>query len=282
MTTTAQLDAERAADLAAASAGVVVRELCELPELAEVITLFARIWGRAESPPVTLELLRAFTKAGNYVGGAFLPDGRLVGACVGFFHAPADDAIHSHIAGVDSAMTGRHVGFAVKLHQRSWALSRGVSEIAWTFDPLVSRNAYFNLMKLSARPVEYLPNFYGPMTDAINGVDDTDRLLVRWNLLDPVVELSCSSGADPVHEPGADAATALGRGADGAPVPGRLDGAVSLVAVPTDIGLLRAAQPELAHRWRTTVRDVLSELLGDGARITSFHRSVGYVVRRTP
>jgi predicted GNAT superfamily acetyltransferase len=283
MTTTAQLDAERAAELAAAAAGVVVRELSELSELEQVIALFARIWGRADNPPVTLELLRAFTKAGNYVGGAFVPDGRLVGACVGFFHAPADDAMHSHIAGVDSAMTGRHVGFAVKLHQRSWALSRGVSEIAWTFDPLVSRNAYFNLMKLAARPAEYLPNFYGPMTDAINGVDDSDRLLVRWNLLDPVVDLACTTGVPATPDPvTAGAVTALAPGPDGSPVTGRLDGATSLVAVPTDIALLRAAHPDLAHRWRTSVRDVLSELLGDGARITTFHRSVGYVVKRTP
>lgn len=282
MTTVNHLEAERAADLAATAAGVVVRDLSELSDLEQVMQLFARIWGRADSPPVTLELLRAFTKAGNYVGGAFLPDGRLVGACVGFFHAPADDAIHSHIAGVDSAMTGRHVGFAVKLHQRAWALSRGVSQIAWTFDPLASRNAYFNLVKLAARPVEYLPNFYGPMSDAINGVDDSDRLLVRWNLLDAVVDRA-SSGVPATAEPAvADAVTALGRAVDGSPVVGRLDGAVSLVAVPTDIALLRVAQPELAHRWRATVRDVLCELLGEGARITTFHRSVGYVVRRTP
>jgi len=33
--------------------------------------------------------------------------------------------------------------------------------IAWTYDPLIRRNAYFNLVKLGARPVEYLRNFYG-------------------------------------------------------------------------------------------------------------------------
>ena len=84
-------------------------------------------------------------------------------------------------------LTGRHVGFALKLHQRAWALLRGVSEIAWTFDPLVSRNAYFNLVKLGAQPAEYLPNFYGTMLDTINGDDDSDRLLVRWRLRSPHV-----------------------------------------------------------------------------------------------
>ncbi|MCD9199117.1 GNAT family N-acetyltransferase [Aeromicrobium wangtongii] len=278
-----QLDAARVAEAAASAAGVDVRELSGLPELEQVLDLYARVWGRNDNPPLTLELLRAFTKAGNYVGGAFTADGRLVGACVGFFHAPADDALHSHIAGVDRTMVGRHVGFALKLHQRAWALERDISEIAWTFDPLVSRNAYFNLVKLAARPAEYLPNFYGPLTDTINGSDESDRLLVRWRLRDPAVERACSGDrtSEAVDdELRAGAVTAVGLGADGGPVAGRLDGAVSLVAVPRDISLLRSTDPELAHRWRTAVRDVLSELLADGARITGFDRSGWYVVRR--
>lgn len=279
--TRADLDgASAAARAAAATAGVDVRELSELDDLAAVVRLLADIWGRAANPPVTLELLRAFTKAGNYVAGAFA-DGRLVGACVGFFHAPGDDALHSHIAGVAAAMTGRRVGFALKTHQRSWALLRGVSEIAWTYDPLVSRNAHFNLTKLGARPVEYLPNFYGPMPDAINADDDTDRLLVRWRLLDPAVTAACAGApvAAPVAVVGA-ATTAVGVGPDGSPLLGRLDGAVSSVAVPRDIGLLRVSDPALARRWRVGVRDALTALLADGGRITAFDPAGAYLVRR--
>src|SRR3712207_7442617 len=65
--------------------------------------------------------------------------------------------------------------FRSKLHQRAWAIARGVHEVAWTFDPLVARNAWFNLTKLGARATEYLPNFYGPMDDGINGADESDR-----------------------------------------------------------------------------------------------------------
>ncbi len=57
----------------------------------------------------------------------------------------------------------------MKLHQRAWAIARGIPVIEWTFDPLVARNAYFNIRKLGAMPVEYLPNFYGIMGDGING-----------------------------------------------------------------------------------------------------------------
>ncbi|WP_227467777.1 GNAT family N-acetyltransferase [Nocardioides lijunqiniae] len=272
--------AVQAADAAALAAGVSVREVLDLQELGLVVDLFATIWGRDENPPVTLELLRAFTKAGNYVGGAF-EGGRLVGACVGFFHAPAEDALHSHIAGVSSTAVGRSVGFALKLHQRSWALLRGVSEIAWTYDPLVSRNAHFNLVKLGALPAEYLPNFYGAMPDRINGADDSDRLLVRWPLRS--AEVQAAASGDAVREPvGPNAVVALSVGPDGLPVRGRLDGDTSLVAVPADIETLRRVDPQAAQQWRHAVREVLTELVADGSRITGFDRTGGYVVRRTP
>jgi predicted GNAT superfamily acetyltransferase len=274
--------AVHAATTAAARAGVSVRELTDLAELNGVVGLFATIWGRAANPPVTIELLRAFTKVGNYVAGAF-EDDRLIGACVGFFHAPDGDALHSHIAGVSPTATGSGVGFALKLHQRAWALARGISEVAWTFDPLVARNAYFNLVKLAARPAEYLTNFYGPMLDAINGDQDSDRLLVSWRLRDPAVALASSgggSGAVAAAEVAAGAVHALTIGADGGPVPGRLDGTTSLVAVPADIERIRATDPALARRWRVAVRDALTGLVGAGGRIDGFDRVGWYVVRR--
>jgi len=280
--------AVHAASAAARTAGVSVRELADLAELNEVVDLFATIWGRAANPPVTIELLRAFTKAGNYVTGAFEAHAgseRLVGACVGFFHAPDGDALHSHIAGVSAAATGRSVGFALKLHQRAWALARGVSEIAWTFDPLVARNAYFNLVKLAARAAEYLTNFYGPMIDAINGDQDSDRLLVRWRLRDPAVALASTgggAGAVAADEIAAGAVHALTIGEDGGPVPGRLDGATSLVAVPRDIEGLRTADPGMARRWRVAVREALTGLVAGGGRIDGFDRAGWYVVRRQP
>ena len=273
--------AVQAAEAAARAAGVSVRELTDIAELTSVVSLFATIWGRSANPPVTIELLRAFTKAGNYVAGALDGD-RLVGACVGFF-APAGGTLHSHIAGVSAAATGRSVGFALKVHQRAWALLRGVSEIAWTFDPLVARNAYFNLVKLAARPVEYLPNFYGPMVDAINTDGESDRLLVRWRLRDSTVAVaSLGGGVGEVAEDEmrAGAVLALGIAEDGGPVPGRLDGATSLLAVHRDITALRTTEPELARRWRLAVREALTGLTGRGGRIDGFDRTGWYVVRR--
>ncbi|HMF61600.1 MAG TPA: GNAT family N-acetyltransferase, partial [Vicinamibacterales bacterium] len=222
--------AERAGLAAAASAGVQVRELRELAELDQVYRLYDSIWRPdPKNPPVTTELLRALTKAGNYVGGAYDGD-ELIGACVGFFAAPAEVAMHSHVAGVSGAARGRNVGFALKLHQRAWALQRGVTAISWTFDPLIRRNAYFNLVKLAAQPMEYLTNFYGFMDDGINNGDDTDRLLVRWQLDAPEVATAATrrptapSSSTPAFSSRAralpQAMIALGCGEDGRPVIG--------------------------------------------------------------
>ena len=272
-----------AADGAARAAGVQVREISTLHELDAVYRLYDAIWRPdPNNPPVTSELLRALAKAGNYVAGAFDGD-ELLGACVGFFGAPADGTVHSHITGVSSAARGRSVGFALKLHQRAWSILRGVSTVAWTFDPLVRRNAYFNLVKLAARPREYLTNFYGGMHDAINGGDDSDRLLVHWQLDSPAVAGACLGAtrcADAAAEKATGAAIALGVSALGYPAVGPSDAQTLLVAIPTDIEALRLSDPGCGKQWRLALREVLSVLIADGARVTGFDRAGWYVLDR--
>jgi predicted GNAT superfamily acetyltransferase len=272
-------DAVLAADAAARAAGVRIREVTALAELDAVIALYDGIWKRDKNPPLSTELLRAFSKAGNYVAAAFAEDGELVGACVGFFAAPAQEALHSHIAGVSTAVRGRRVGFALKLHQRAWALLRGTSLIAWTFDPLVSRNAYFNLVKLGAEPVEYLPNFYGAMHDSINGIDDSDRLLVHWRLAAPAVVTACVGGGRTVG-PDPEARAMLTVSEFLAPETVDTEAPVVLVGVPEDIEALRSSDPGLGKEWRVAVRDTLTGLLAAGGQVTGFARPGGYVVQR--
>ena len=266
-----------AADAAARAAGVHVREVSALNELEAIVRLYDRIWKRDKNPPLTTELLRAFSKAGNYVSAAFA-DGVVVGACVGFFAAPAHEALHSHIAGVSPDVRGRRVGFALKLHQRAWALLRGTALVAWTFDPLVSRNAYFNLAKLGAQPVEYLPNFYGAMRDSINGGDDSDRLLVHWELGTPDVVGACAG--EPVRPLAEGARALLTVSEHGGPIAGPASGGTVLVAVPDDVEALRASDPGLAKEWRVAVRDALSAILAEGGQVVGFVRPGGYVLQR--
>src|SRR4029077_5706779 len=100
--------------------------------------------------------------------------------------------------------------------------------VEWTFDPLVRRNAYFNLTKLGAEAARYLVDFYGPMDDGINTGDESDRLLIRWDL-----------------DSEKTAAAAAGK-----PLELRPDASSLLVPLPDDIVALRREDPELARRWR--------------------------------
>jgi predicted GNAT superfamily acetyltransferase len=281
----------RAAEAAARTALVQVRDVDEPDDLAAICRLFKEIWRpEPENPPATPELLRALVKAGNYVAGAF-HGADLAGACVGFCGPPAAAELHSHIAGVAPAVPGRGVGFALKLHQRAWAMQRGVSRIAWTFDPLIRRNAWFNLAKLGTGAAEYLPNFYGDMNDAINGRGETDRLLVRWDLASTDVVAACDGkvrAGDAAGELARGAVVALGRSAQGWPAAGTLTagtltggtltGGTLLVAVPPDVEALRLTDPACAARWRIAVRDVLGTALGKGGRVTGFDKSGWYIV----
>ena len=275
---------KRAED-AARAGGVQIRELAEMADLVRLCALVDDIWHpNPSNPPVTAELLRALARAGNYVAGAFAGD-QLVGACAGFFGAPGERAMHSHIAGVSPGLPGKHVGFALKLHQRAWVLSRGATTITWTFDPLVCRNAYFNIAKLAALPIEYLPDFYGEMDDIINAGDDSDRLLVQWPLTADAVDRACQGagcGADAARLRAAGVAVVLDIDAGGRPVIWDADPAAAtvLVRVPSDIESVRRHDAAVARRWRRALRWVLGGLMADGGQVTGFDRSGWYVVQR--
>lgn len=246
------VDAERAA----VRSGAVVREMQGGEEEAQVIDLLDYIWGRTKDNPVLpREFLRVLGKTGNYISGAFV-DGKLVGASLGLHSSPERLTLHSHISGVTSNMIGKSIGYALKLHQRAWALSRRIDTIEWTYDPLISRNASFNMGKLGAIPVEYLENFYGHMADSINAGDFSDRLLVRWHLRSPTVVALLSEGTRQ-------------------PAP-RGD---SSVAIPDDIESLRTFDPEEARQWRQRVREQLTDRLDRGDQIIGFERGTGYILQ---
>jgi predicted GNAT superfamily acetyltransferase len=270
--------AARSARTAAQKCGVLLREVETPHELEDVSRLLSIVWNReATSRQITAELLRAFAKTGNYVAGAFA-DGQLIGAAVAFFAHPALASVHSHITGVAVGNTSRSVGYALKLHQRAWALRRDVTTVTWTFDPLVRRNAYFNITKLGARVVEYLPNFYGEMQDRINAGDQSDRLLVEWDLLAPDVVSACDAAGT---IPAADSAiiqAVLNVAPDGRPRRGRWDSQRMVVKVPPDVEAMRREAPDLAREWRLVLRETLGPAMASGARVTGFRRDEGYVV----
>ena len=273
-------EAQRVADVAASRAAVEIRELHDLPDVQRASELFDAVWTDPTQTIMPVNLVRALSAAGAYVAGAFL-DGRMVGAIVGFVglhHSTV--VVHSHILGVLPETRGRSVGFALKQHQRAWCLARGITTVLWTFDPLVRRNAYFNLCKLGAAGDRYEPNFYGAMSDGINAGDETDRMVVAWRLLDPrVVAAAEGRGleADDTETP----TILLDDDGAGRPQLFSADADALRCRIPEDILQIRASDPALALQWRHALRDTLGAALGDGYAATGMDRAGWYILQRT-
>lgn len=245
-----------------------MRALVDTREMTRAAELLAAIWGYPPGQlPATPEMLRALAHSGNYVSGAFVGD-ELVGSSAAWFgqHSGGEWFLHSHITGVATAYQGRDIGYALKQHQRGWALERGVSAVEWTFDPLIRRNAYFNLTRLGAAIVAYEPDLYGAMRDAMNAGEETDRAVARWEL---------TAGRAVATDDG-DVILHADRG--GSPV-----------ITPHDAPVLRAWIPDdyirdRAHLkgWRTAFRDSVGAAVEQGYVGVHMTRDGWYTLVRNP
>ena len=224
-------------------------------DLEAAIDVVALVWGEDSEPLVSLGLLQAYAHFGNPVIGAFTGD-ELSGVSIGFLATRDGIHLHSHITGVLPRYQHLGIGFGLKLAQRDWCLDHGITEVTWTFDPMLARNAYFNLRKLGAVSRCLLPNFYGAMPDAINRGDVSDRLEVHWSIASRRVE-EAIAGQLEVHD-------------------------IELtVPIPTDYHALRQSDPSTAQRLRLDVRERLLAALADGLQIVDFDRVKGYgLIRR--
>ncbi len=274
--------AGRAAADAAQGAGVEVRVITAIDGFRLASAIFDGLWGTGPAnAQMPAELMRALTHAGSYAAGAW-KDGAMVGAVVGFLgNDERGPHLHSHILGVAGGQQARGTGFALKQHQRAWALERGLPRVTWTFDPLVRRNAYFNLQKLAAEPVDYFENFYGSMTDVVNEGDESDRLLVSWELDAPgVVDAAAGRAtvldADELISTGAVINLMADKG--GEPVVVEAADDMLLCATPDDALKLRRERPERALRWRRALRETLGAAMNDGFAVRGFTRSGWYVL----
>ncbi|MDJ0376394.1 hypothetical protein [Cryobacterium sp. PH31-L1] len=255
--------AQAAARVAAESAGVKVSDENSLAGFLEIEALFNRVWllppGESAIPS---ELLRSISHAGCNVTAARDPAGRLVGAAAAIV-TPQSTSMYSLIAGVLPGISDRGVGFALKQHQRAWGLARDLTEMTWTFDPLVSRNARFNLTKLGAQVSEYAVDFYGPMQGEMNANDESDRLVAVWPLTSDESAACSDDRPIAVERPDFTPNDVLKIGPDGDPVLVAADGDL-WCRVPADIVALRGQNPQLAAEWRRSIRSIFTDIFASG------------------
>ena len=231
---------------AARVAAVSIESVDSPDELDELRSIMEAIWGPAIVPP--RNLLR-----GLALGGSCLllarRSGRPVGFALGWLGWEGGVHLHSHQVGatVEERRTG--VGLALKLAQRAQCLERGIDEMRWTFDPMLWSNARFNLLRLGARVVDFIPHCYGERTDRFNTGERTDRFEVSWNLAAPI-------GGRLVE-----------------PVAGDVE-----IEIPRDYQTLRETEPARAADWRARVGDALESARREGRRVVGLGEN-GWIVR---
>lgn len=160
---------------------MTIRELTLPTEFEGCLDLQREGFGWNELELMPLRFFVVSRHIGGLVLGAF-DNGRLVGflsAIPGIRNGTS--YWHSHMLAVTSSQRDTGIGTQLKLAQKEEALRRGIRLIEWTFDPLVSRNAYLNIEKLGVIVRRYYPEFYG---------DGSDRLIAEWWLDRPRLSLS--------------------------------------------------------------------------------------------
>ena len=286
ITSELRAQAWRDADAAADRAQVVVRIHRTIDQFEEGCAVYDEVWPTpAGSTEITTALTKVLVHAGGYAAGAYAHD-RIIGAALGVVaRSQADEGwhthLHSHVAAVLPGFADRGVGAALKIHQRAWALENDLDRIEWTFDPLVRRNAKFNLAKLGGVGSQYIEDFYGQMSDAINANDRSDRIVLAWEIASDRVaralrgEFAPRPRADWISE-GAEVAVSVT--SSNAPQAHRTSAAIQLVALPEDIVAIRQQDPQAALSWRHAVRDVLAPIITAGGALIGVTQEGDYVV----
>ena len=231
---------------------VEIKKIRSIIEIDTVRNVFDKVWLVGSSTELTPNLLQAMIHSGAYLSGAFF-DSKCVGAAFAFPATTGGLHLHSHMTAVLGEYRDRGIGYALKIDQWHWAKKNHYPEISWTFDPLVSRNAKLNLIKLGVDISAYHPNFYGDMSDALNAGDESDRIMVSWKVI----------GENPVK-----------RELISAPKPTDI-----LIQIPADIVAIRSRDKEENLRWRRKVREQFLRAFEKGGQVVGFSANSEYVVR---
>jgi predicted GNAT superfamily acetyltransferase len=238
---------------------LVVTGLSDPAHLQAAAQLYREVFGYTDpAHGVNPRLLSALAANGGSVVGVLTPDGQVAAFAYGF---PGVDELgrtyhYSQAAVVAAQVQGRGLGRRLKREQARIALAHGARTMRWAYDPMIARNAHFNLDVLGARARWFHPDFYGP---------GTDRLVVEWDITDttPVTAgLGHADAEPPIVDP-------EGR-RWGVPQPADRD--AWYLPVPARINELAARDPQAARIARERVHYALPELFGVGLVAVSCRR----------
>lgn len=270
---------------------IAIRPVTSLDEMYQVEEVQRVLWAGDEAMIVHTHMLLTIARNGGLVLGAFDGD-KVVGFLIGFLGADEGDERRpvmtrlKHVSkrmGVLPEYQDLGLGYRMKLAQRDFAIKQGVRLITWTFDPLRSRNAYFNTHKLGAVVERYLRDYYGRLEDAQNVGLPTDRLLAEWWITSRRVERRLAGKREPLSishytQAGAVILNPARSDGDGAVRPSDVirspEGRWLLIEIPTDFDAILASDMGLALAWRMHIRELFEDAFARGYMVTDFIRQV--------
>lgn len=236
-----------------------------------------QVWGDGFTEIIPSSVLKVVQQVGGIAIGAFV-ENRLVGLLFGISGIRDGERAHwSDTLAVLPEYRDLGIGRRLKWQQRERLLAEGVERIHWTFDPLESRNAYVNLVRLGAVAGEYRRDFYGATASILHEGLETDRLVASWEIRSDRVgrRLAGERGWGDSSAAGAPLVNPW-RSSDRLPLAGEPDLAVAApairLAIPADIQELRARSPAVALGWRRTTRAAFEAYLGRGYAATGLVR----------
>jgi predicted GNAT superfamily acetyltransferase len=172
---------------------ILIREVETLEEMQQCITLQRRVFASPDLEISPVRHLLVAKYAGGFTLGAYSGE-RLIGFVLSLpmFLENLRPAFYSHMTAVDQDFQSLGIGARLKWAQRDRALAVGVEYIKWTYQPVLARNAFFNIERLGVEIKTYMPNFYGTGAEAneskIQVLEvDSDRLFADWHLTTPKV-----------------------------------------------------------------------------------------------
>jgi len=244
-------DGARVTREATAGANVRIRQLVSLKDCNDCVDLQREVWGFDQLDIVPASLLHVVDYVGGIAAGAFDVDGSLLGFVFGITGIRQGELAHwSHMLGVRESARNMGVGRMLKEHQRRVLAELSVARIFWTFDPLLAKNAYFNLNRLGAEVVEYVPDMYGATVSPLHLGLPTDRLIACLTTVEhPAPPLTLPPDEDlPVM-------TAFPRPGDRTLAAGDDCPPIVLLEMLIDILGDISLAPTLAMTWRLSLRE---------------------------
>jgi predicted GNAT superfamily acetyltransferase len=272
-----------------------IRLLETLEEMSAVEALQREVWPGSETDVVPAHLLITVVHNGGVVLGAFV-DEKLVGFVFGFpgleFTPDGPRPKHcSHMAGVLPGQRDSGIGFALKRAQWQMVRHQGLDHITWTYDPLLSRNAYLNIARLGAVCSTYRRSEYGDMRDDLNAGLPSDRFQLDWWINTKRVERRLGKHARPtlklshLTRVGVRPFYTLEAGPENLARPPEhvptFEGQLLAAEVPTDFMALKAADFSLARDWRFFTRELFETAFARGYIVTDFVFDHGKKVPRS-